>query len=103
MRTFFPAKVRAKTAYGTLRMLQCTTDNDPKMGEVKWVGKKLALHRRFQERGLQPDSQMPISTPIQAPDVTLSGKPNAGQVAQNHLSPLVINLISDRGIFHSIP
>ena len=59
------------------------------------MGKEqLALHRSFQERGLQPDSQMPISRPIQAPDVTLSGKPNAGQVAQNYLSPLVINLFN---------
>ena len=59
----------------------CTTDNAPKMGGVKWVGKKLALHQSFQESGQQPDAQMLTTTNIQVPDVTPSGKLITGQVA----------------------
>ena len=64
---------------------------------------KLAVHQSFQERGMLPDVQMPNFTPIQVPDATPSGKLITGQVAQNYLLPLIINLISDREIFHGIP
>ena len=60
---------------------QLTTCNASKIGEVRWVKNNLALHRSFQERGLQSDAQMLKCKPIQALYVTTSGKLIKDQVA----------------------